>query len=91
VITKSKRKQYAIETITTILLRSGGRCEAQHGKIRCHNIANQIHHLQYRSKCGDDSIGNLIHICHDCHYTIHNVAPSIAPWVMQYKRRYIKK
>jgi len=83
------------KVINAIERRSEGRCEAVTGirgvGRRCWGIACEIHHMQYRSKCGTDDISNLIHLCHDCHYAIHFIPPSKAPWVMKYKRRYIKK
>ncbi|PYX76300.1 MAG: hypothetical protein DMG72_05215 [Acidobacteria bacterium] len=31
----------------------------------------QVHHKEFRSRCGHDSEGNLITLCADCHRSLH--------------------
>jgi 5-methylcytosine-specific restriction endonuclease McrA len=49
-----------------ILEREGWRCQA------CGSLVGlEIHHIQRRSQSGDDSEGNLITLCSDCHRAMH--------------------
>lgn len=49
-----------------VLTRDSWRCQA------CGSARNlQIHHIQPRSKLGDDSLQNLITLCVDCHKAAH--------------------
>src|ERR1019366_4800743 len=48
-----------------ILERGGWRCQT-YGSLR-----GQVIHIQRRSQSGDDSEGNLITLCSDCHRAIH--------------------
>jgi 5-methylcytosine-specific restriction endonuclease McrA len=49
-----------------ILERDGWRCQA------CGSMSGlEVHHMQRRSQLGDDSDGNLITLCSDCHGAIH--------------------
>ena len=49
-----------------ILERDAWRCQ------RCGFISGvEVHHIQRRSQLGDDSEGNLIALCSDCHRAIH--------------------
>ena len=49
-----------------ILKRDNWRCQS------CGTRKNlQVHHLQYRSRLGDDSEQNLITLCNSCHRNIH--------------------
>ena len=49
-----------------ILERDAWRCQ------RCGSISTvEVHHIQRRSQLGDDSDGNLITLCSDCHRAIH--------------------
>jgi 5-methylcytosine-specific restriction endonuclease McrA len=49
-----------------ILQRDGWECQA------CGSLAGlEIHHIQRRSQSGDDSEGNLITLCSDCHRAMH--------------------
>ena len=34
-----------------------------------HNL--QVHHLQFRSRCGEDTEQNLITLCASCHRKLH--------------------
>jgi 5-methylcytosine-specific restriction endonuclease McrA len=49
-----------------ILERDSWRCQAC-GSLR----GLEVHHIQRRSQSGDDSEGNLITLCSDCHEAIH--------------------
>jgi len=49
-----------------ILKRDGWRCQAC-GSMR----GLEVHHIQHRSRSGDDLEGNLITLCSDCHRAIH--------------------
>ena len=49
-----------------ILKRDSWRCQAC-GSLR----GLEVHHIQPRSQSGDDSEGNLITLCADCHKVIH--------------------
>ncbi len=33
----------------------------------------QVHHLEFRSRSGDDSLHNLITLCVDCHRQVHDL------------------
>ena len=49
-----------------ILKRDGWCCQA------CGSLSGlEVHHVQRRSQSGDDSEGNLITLCSDCHTAIH--------------------
>jgi 5-methylcytosine-specific restriction endonuclease McrA len=49
-----------------ILERDGWRCQA------CGSTAGlEVHHIQHRSQQGDDSDGNLMTLCADCHRATH--------------------
>ncbi|MBZ5570386.1 MAG: HNH endonuclease [Acidobacteriia bacterium] len=50
-----------------ILSRDGWRCQA------CGTMSNlEIHHKEFRSRCGDDSEQNLITLCTACHASLHS-------------------
>ena len=49
-----------------ILERDGWRCQAC-GSLR----GPEVHHIQRRSQSGDDSEGNLITLCSECHRALH--------------------
>jgi len=49
-----------------VLERDGWRCQAC-GSLR----GLEVHHIQHRSQLGDDSDGNLITLCSDCHRALH--------------------
>ena len=49
-----------------ILRRDGWRCQI------CGSMQNLgVHHLRFRSRCGDDSEENLITLCAECHARVH--------------------
>ena len=49
-----------------VLARDGWRCQ------HCGRAENlEVHHIQLRSKLGDDKSQNLITICADCHRKMH--------------------
>lgn len=49
-----------------ILNRDGWRCQI------CGSASNlQVHHLQFRSALGDDTMDNLITLCNRCHNDVH--------------------
>lgn len=50
----------------TIVERDGWRCQA------CGSMSGlEVHHIQERSRMGDDSEANLITLCWQCHRRIH--------------------
>jgi len=49
-------------------------CEVFRSVVRqaCGSLRGlEVHHIQRRSQSGDDSEGNLITVCSDCHRAIH--------------------
>jgi len=42
------------------------------GRVCPINNGLQIHHIKYRSRLGDDNIGNLCCLCVKCHTEAHN-------------------
>lgn len=38
----------------------------------CGKRAVDIHHINFRSHCGEDTIDNLIGLCRSCHNAVHN-------------------
>ncbi len=49
-----------------VLERDGWRCQNCGAMDRL-----EVHHLQFRSRSGDDNESNLITICHECHRAVH--------------------
>jgi len=49
-----------------VLERDGWRCQACGAMERL-----EVHHLQFRSRSGDDDETNLITLCGDCHREAH--------------------
>jgi len=50
-----------------VLKRDGWRCQS------CGTMSNlEVHHKQFLSHSGDDSEGNLITLCTECHDAIHH-------------------
>ena len=51
-----------------VLRRDGWRCQM------CGSLKNlQVHHIQSRSRLGNDSEQNLITLCADCHKSMHEM------------------
>jgi 5-methylcytosine-specific restriction endonuclease McrA len=49
-----------------VLCRDSWRCQG------CGAISNlEVHHQQFRSQAGDDSVANLITLCATCHDALH--------------------
>src|SRR5207302_65485 len=49
-----------------VLRRDGWRCQF------CGSRQNlEVHHQQFRSRCGEDSEANLITLCTECHLAAH--------------------
>ena len=51
-----------------ILVRDNWRCQFC-GAL--HNL--EVHHVQFRSRSGDDTEENLITACHQCHSRLHRL------------------
>jgi 5-methylcytosine-specific restriction endonuclease McrA len=60
-----KRAAYS-EFHRQVLMRDGWRCQQCGSSIHL-----QVHHLQPRSKLGNDTSENLITLCADCHWAAH--------------------
>ena len=43
---------------------------------RCDNRARDAHHVRKRSQGRDDSLGNLLHVCRECHQWFDKAAKS---------------
>lgn len=53
-----------------VLIRDSWRCQ------NCGTSENlQVHHVQWRSRLGNDSLENLITLCASCHETLHRNLP----------------
>ncbi len=49
-----------------VMERDGWRCQ------NCGRLTGlQVHHIRARSRLGDDTEGNLITLCAQCHQTVH--------------------
>lgn len=54
------------ELCREVLRRDGWRCQ------RCGRMEGlQVHHIQLRSRLGDDAANNLIALCVSCHQKVH--------------------
>jgi 5-methylcytosine-specific restriction endonuclease McrA len=54
------------ELCRQVLQRDGWRCQ------NCGSGTNlQVHHIQFRSRLGDDTEANLITLCAGCHSRLH--------------------
>jgi ATP-dependent DNA helicase RecQ len=52
-----------------VLHRDGWRCQS------CGTMNKlQVHHLEFRSRCGNDDESNLIALCVDCHRQAHGLS-----------------
>lgn len=64
-----KGPNYGFEsTKAQILYRDGYKCQ-NCGKTKC---KLEVHHIVFKSKGGSDEPENLITLCHDCHWKVHN-------------------
>jgi 5-methylcytosine-specific restriction endonuclease McrA len=41
-------------------------------EMMCGNIADDLHHINYRSHLGGDEVDNIIALCRNCHNLAHN-------------------
>ena len=55
-------------TKAQVLHRDGYKCQ-NCGKVKC---KLEVHHIIFRSNGGSDEPENLITLCNDCHYKVHN-------------------
>jgi hypothetical protein len=53
-----------------VMARAGGYCEARVEDV-CSFRASHAHHLVMRSQGGNDTPGNLLAVCAECHEHIH--------------------
>jgi len=51
--------------------RSQGRCEVFDGSARCASDAHHMHHRLPRSRGGEHTADNLLHVCASHHHEIH--------------------
>jgi len=51
--------------------RSQGRCEVFDGAARCGSDAHHMHHRLPRSRGGEHTADNLLHVCSTHHHEIH--------------------
>lgn len=58
------------EWASLVQQRSGGLCEAGVSS-RCNGRGEHVHHRKLRSRGGGNTVGNLSHVCNDCHTWIH--------------------
>jgi 5-methylcytosine-specific restriction endonuclease McrA len=72
-LTRSKRARLRLDPeqydnlCNQVLRRDGWRCQS------CGTMSNlEIHHKEFRSHSGDDSIQNLITLCTACHASVHH-------------------
>lgn len=49
----------------------------------CNNLANHVHHSQYRSEGGSDDLSNLVCLCEKCHRQLHSAAGDFINWGKQ--------
>lgn len=58
-----------------VTVRSGGKCEAEPGGVRCGQPAVTMHHVVYRMHGGLNVAANLKHLCKLCHTNEHRDDP----------------
>lgn len=61
-------------TKTTVLARSGGRCESPEwwkDRFGCDGPVQTFHHVRRRRSVADDLPSNAIGCCHTCHQAAH--------------------
>jgi 5-methylcytosine-specific restriction endonuclease McrA len=57
------------ELCRRVLVRDGWRCQS------CGRMDNlEVHHIQWRSRLGDDAEENLITLCSTCHQSCHRIS-----------------
>ncbi len=61
------REAEARRVAAAIRKRDGGRCR----RPGCTNKSAHQHHIEYRSKGGQDVTANLVSLCADCHRCVH--------------------
>lgn len=72
------RARKAIKLRYEVLERDGFKCRDDGRSPDRHGVTLQIHHLQFVSQGGDNSMENLITLCSDCHAGRHSLAPGFA-------------
>ena len=63
-----------------VWFRAGGQCENTIDGNRCHNRANDPHHILWRSKGGGDSLENVAAACRICHSLEHDGKQPFILW-----------
>lgn len=59
--------------------RDNGEC------VLCHNRADDVHHVIFRSKGGQDDIHNVVCLCREHHEMAHGVhAKEMREWFLNY-------
>lgn len=58
------------EWTSLVYQRSGGLCEVQVSS-RCNGRGEHYHHRKLRSRGGGNTVGNLAHVCNECHTWVH--------------------
>lgn len=78
-ITLSKKEWRKL--VEDIWFRAGGQCENKlaNGK-RCPNLANDPHHILWRSRGGSDSRENVAAACRKCHRAEHDGKMLFVKW-----------
>lgn len=80
-------KEPTPETVELLRIRSGGICELCHAQP-----ATDKHHRRFRSREGDHSIENLLHVCgpgnaFGCHADCHGFKPPAGTVISRYEVR----
>lgn len=69
---KRREAELALRKAKTVVrARSGGRCEASAWPHRCTIYATDYHHVKPRSRGGEHSARNLLHLCANAHDDVH--------------------
>lgn len=75
-----RRKRRLIDAAESAKVRerSGGRCEARIGRVRCHARAVHVHHrlagIGVRGRGASALADNKLHLCLRCHWLAHGRA-----------------